>query len=132
MHWKVNYMMTIGKELKKIRLTYGLTQREMSAGVLKPTYYGLIERGERQIGIKDLFEILKRNGISIYEFFGDFDKEAVKQRQLENRIQMACLTEDKHQIDALLKLKKIKADKLKNLQLQLVKAEISGGGKTPA
>lgn len=120
-------MKTIGKELKIIRLTYGLTQREMSAGVVEPTYYGLIERGDRQIGIKDLLEILKRNGISIYEFFNTFDKKAVKERRLENRIQMACLTQNKAQITNLLKLNKIKADKLQSQQLKLVKEKISGG-----
>ncbi|TSO25404.1 helix-turn-helix transcriptional regulator [Lactobacillus sp. LL6] len=120
-------MTTIGKELKKIRITYGLTQRKMSAGVLKPTYYGIIERGDRQISIKDLLEILKRNGISIYEFFSVFDKKAVKQYRLKNRLQMACLTKDKIEIDDLLKLDEIKANELQTLQLKLVKAEILGG-----
>lgn len=123
---------TIEKELKKVRKTYGLTQREMSAGVLKPSYYGLIERGVRQISIKDLLELLKQNGISIYEFFSVFDERTVKQRKLENRIQMAYLTRNEDEIDDLLELKKIKANKLQKLQLQLVKAEISGGGTEPA
>ncbi|MGQ5709754.1 helix-turn-helix domain-containing protein [Lactobacillus sp. PSON] len=123
-------MTTIGKELKKIRLTYGLTQREMSADVLDPTYYGIIERDDRRISIKDLLEILNRNGISIYEFFSDFDKKAVKQYRLKNRIQMACLTRDKAKIDNLLKLDEIKANELQTLQLNLVKAEISGGVNT--
>lgn len=122
-------MTTIGKELKKIRTTYGLTQREMSAGVLKPTYYGLIEQGLRKISINDLLEILKRNGISIYEFFGAFDQKEVQQRHFENQIQMACLTGDEEQIETLLKLDKIKANRLQSLQLQLIKAEISGGVK---
>lgn len=120
-------MTTIGKELKKIRTIYGLNQREMSAGVLKPTYYGLIEQGIRSISIDDLLEILKRNGISIYEFFSAFDQKEVQRRNLENRIQMACLTGDEAQIDALLELDEIKAASLQSLQLQLVKAEISGG-----
>lgn len=120
-------MTTVGKELKKIRKMYGLSQAEMSAGVVTLPYYGGVERGTKKISIDSLLKILEKNGISIYEFFGAFDPKETHRRNLENRIQMAYLSGDIDELDSLLALDEIQADSLQSLQLQLVRSEISGG-----
>ena len=51
----------IGQRLKDIRLSLGLSQKEMVEGVMDRSSYSRIESGKTLIGISSLLKILYRN-----------------------------------------------------------------------
>ena len=61
--------MTIGERLKELRLFLGLTQEEMTQGIVSESFYSKVERGTSKINILDLLEILNKNGINLEDFF---------------------------------------------------------------
>ena len=119
--------MTIGEQLKKLRYKYDLSQEEMSAGLISEEYYSGIEDDKRNININTLLEILRRNDITIYEFFSAFDEQAVEEREVQNQIEMASLTGDVQALDELLGLDEVKHNTVQRLELELVRAEKMGG-----
>ncbi|WP_158304584.1 helix-turn-helix domain-containing protein [Lactobacillus helveticus] len=50
-----------------------LTQKEMCAGVVTESFYSRVENRKSEINIDDLLAILKKNHVSIRDFFGVFD-----------------------------------------------------------
>lgn len=50
--------MLIGERLKELRLFLGLTQKEMSQGIVSESFYSRVERGTRKIKIVDLLTLL--------------------------------------------------------------------------
>ncbi|WP_173005101.1 helix-turn-helix domain-containing protein, partial [Lactobacillus helveticus] len=50
--------MTIGQQLKKTRLLFGLTQEEMSAGIVSKSFYSRVERDKNAITINKLIAML--------------------------------------------------------------------------
>lgn len=70
--------MTIGERLKKIRLLLGLTQTEISQGVVTESFYSKVERNISKIKIEDLLAILNKNGVSLEDFFEIQDDERNK------------------------------------------------------
>lgn len=63
--------MSIGERLKKLRLFLGLTQAEMSQGIVSESFYSRVERGTRKINILDLLALLNKNGIHLEDFFSE-------------------------------------------------------------
>ncbi|QNQ82328.1 helix-turn-helix transcriptional regulator [Lactobacillus sp. PV037] len=61
--------MRIGERLKTVRLFLGLTQTEMSEGVMTESYYSKVERDISKVKIDALLTMLNRNGISLEDFF---------------------------------------------------------------
>ena len=61
-----------GCRLRKIRCEKGISQEELAslAGVHR-TYIGGIERGERNVGLRNIFAISHALGVEITELFGD-------------------------------------------------------------
>lgn len=60
----------IGKRIKEIRLCKNLSQEECALNCeLNRTYFGSVERGERNISIINLNKICNSFGISLKEFF---------------------------------------------------------------
>lgn len=124
--------MAIGEELKKLRYKYDLSQEEMSAGVISGEYYSTIEEDKRNVNINTLLEILRRNGITIYEFFSAFDAKAVRSKEIHSRIEMAILTGNVQALDELLELDEVKRNTVQRLELQLVRSEEMGVNALPA
>jgi len=63
----------IGLQLKKIRLSKNLTQEQLAElSSLHRTYIGSIERGERNITVKNLNKILVAMDYTFLSFFKDF------------------------------------------------------------
>lgn len=63
----------IGDQLKKARLKSGLTQEQLAElSGLHRTYIGSIERGERNITVKNLYKILLAMNCSLGDFFQFF------------------------------------------------------------
>ena len=65
--------MTIGEQLKKIRIHLGITQAQMCAGIISETFYSRIEHGKSKIDLNDLIKILQKNHISLEEFWEAFE-----------------------------------------------------------
>lgn len=62
--------MKIGKALKKLRKSLGLTQAQMIKGSkITITHYSKMEKGQNRIFVDDLIQILQLRGISISLFF---------------------------------------------------------------
>ncbi len=69
----INLEKKIGDQLKLIRLEKNLTQEHLAELCdLHRTYIGSIERGERNITIKNLCKILMAMNYSLADFFKDF------------------------------------------------------------
>lgn len=64
-------MDTLGARLKKYRLLHGLTQEALADALnVNASYYGRVERGERQFGLPKLLEICDYFNISFDDFLG--------------------------------------------------------------
>lgn len=60
----------IGMQLRFVRLSKGLTQEQLAElSDLHRTYIGSVERGERNITIKNLYKILMAMDCSLVDFF---------------------------------------------------------------
>ncbi len=60
----------IGSKVRALRLAIGLTQEALAEKAnLHPTYMGGIERGERNVGIDNIFKIAAALGVSVTELF---------------------------------------------------------------
>lgn len=63
-------LLNIGRRIKLLRLKAGLTQESLAAQCsLDRSYYGAVERGESNISILSLCEILEFFSIKIEDFF---------------------------------------------------------------
>ena len=76
--------MTIGERLKELRLFLGLTQEEMTQGVVSESFYSKVERGTSKINILDLLEILNKNGINLEDFFEE--ENSTNKNNLNNEL----------------------------------------------
>lgn len=63
----------LGDQLKKSRVKKGLTQEQLAElSGLHRTYIGSVERGERNITVKNLYKILLAMNCSLRDFFKSF------------------------------------------------------------
>ena len=67
-----NFSGELGKRLKEIRASKGLSQEELAdLADVHRTYIGLVERGQRNLTVKILIKILSILQIELKEFFDD-------------------------------------------------------------
>lgn len=66
----------VGKRIKALRRSYGLTQEQLSETIdISVTYYSLVECGNRMLSLKNLIKVSKIYSVSMdYLIFGT-DKE---------------------------------------------------------
>lgn len=63
----------IGEQLRVVRLKNGLSQEKLAElSGLHRTYIGSVERGERNITVKNLYRILSAMSCSLGDFFKSF------------------------------------------------------------
>ena len=63
----------VGQRVRDLRLKLGISQEELAErAALHRNYVGGVERGERDIGIIALGQLVKALGLSLAEFFGPF------------------------------------------------------------
>lgn len=76
------------KLLKQLRLGRNLTQAQTAAAVsISPSYYGMIERGERNPTLEDAKRLADFFGISIdLLFFGNLSYKSYKALLMKNKI----------------------------------------------
>ncbi|WP_018659586.1 helix-turn-helix domain-containing protein [Allofustis seminis] len=60
--------MNVGQALKEIRRRENLTQKEMAANIISPSFYAKVEKGYHHISADDLFDILKAHQLSLEDF----------------------------------------------------------------
>lgn len=59
-----------GERIKKLREQKGMTQQELADKArLHNTYVGSVERGEKNISLKNIEKVVKGLGTSLSEFF---------------------------------------------------------------
>ena len=77
--------MQIDEKLLAVRKKLGLSKAQMADGVIDPSYYSRVERGESNISATDLIGLLQKHNVSVIDFlseFGDIQpKIEVYQRQ---------------------------------------------------
>lgn len=78
--------MKIGDILKAYRVRAGLTQEQMTGGVVSESFYSKVERGIHKIDVDTLVEMLQANGFSTSALFMYMDEEAAKK---EDSVQQA-------------------------------------------
>ena len=104
--------MTIGQQLKKTRLLFGLTQEEMSAGIVSESFYSRVERDKNAITINKLIAMLNANNISLNDFFKTFDNEGMPELKLQRQIYSAFNDRDLDQLHQIEKTLSSKNDVL--------------------
>ncbi len=95
--------MDIGDAIKSLRTSRQMTQKEFTKEVLSSSFLSKIENGEHRISAEDLFIILKRNNISIHEFYLMIDTEAETLNHME-KISQAYYSSDLPSLRHLAKL----------------------------
>lgn len=96
--------MNIGETLKSMRLHAGLTQKEMTAGIISESYYSKVERGVSDISADILFKLLVAHNFDPLTFFM---RIRYREKNNENLADYAAISfaQNKKDIDALNKLK---------------------------
>lgn len=95
--------MKIGTELLHLRKRLGLTQAEMSAGVISTSFYSKVERNIHDIGVNDLIEILNKHKVDKVYFFRNLGTNEKKTE--ENILDQITLAFEQKNKGQLLKLK---------------------------
>lgn len=115
----------LGQRLKDIRLSLGLSQKEMVEGVMDRSSYSRIESGKTLIGISSLLKILELNQISILDFFGEWGEVKAKNSDYENAATDAFLRGDVEMLTSLKNDPTYPAVKVKHV-IGLMLAELNG------
>ena len=65
-------LIRFGERVRALRTRIGLSQEQLAekAGIHR-TYVGGVERGERNLGLKNVFRLAKALGVSVAELFVD-------------------------------------------------------------
>lgn len=65
-------LIRFGKRVRTLRERIGLSQEQLAdkAGIHR-TYVGGVERGERNLGLKNVFRIAKALGVTVAELFSE-------------------------------------------------------------
>ncbi|BDR57142.1 helix-turn-helix domain-containing protein [Xylocopilactobacillus apis] len=78
--------MTIGELLKQYRISKLRTQKEWANGVVSPSYYAKVEKNQHRITAEDLVEILRKNNVSIIDFFKEYNYQDQKHHDIKTKI----------------------------------------------
>ena len=71
-------LLIFGNRLRALRLARGITQEVLAERAdLHPTYIGGVERGERNLGLLNLFKLTAALGVRPSDILMDFDEEEI-------------------------------------------------------
>lgn len=76
-----------GKILKRIRLEKGLTQKELSAGILSRSHLSELENGNYYCSFDKFLQLLRRLNVSLHEF-DLYLKESIYQEDFQRKIKI--------------------------------------------
>ncbi len=69
-------LIRFGRKVRRERTRLGLSQEELAArAAVHRTYIGMVERAEKNITLENIEKICKALGLSVGEFFMDFNDE---------------------------------------------------------
>lgn len=108
--------MDIGKTLRLFRLSRGLNQEEMAAGIITESYYSKVERGLHKIDAESLFKILKIHDFNANSFFEAVKLQDKTQRTAGILLNKIAIAQNNKDLEALDKIKDeiIKNEIIKN------------------
>lgn len=110
--------MKIGEALKKERIRLGLTQDEMTKGIIQKSHYSKVERGIENISADSLFRILFAHHIDTENFLEEIkdnfqSDEGLRAEQLERQTMEAFNKSDTKQIrEDIMKILNLKDDQI--------------------
>ena len=90
--------MAIGRKLRRLRQSLGLTQVEMSDGIVDRSFYSRIESGRSSITTEELMKILGKHHVSIIEFLGQDQKHRANNSLFQDQAVEAYFNNDVHQL----------------------------------
>lgn len=90
--------MAIGEKLRKLRQSLGLTQSEMSAGVVDRSFYSRIENERSSITAEELMKILENQNVSIIKFLESGYGCKANNSVFQDRAVEAYFNNDIHQL----------------------------------
>lgn len=117
--------MAIGKQLRKLRQSLGLTQTEMAAGVVDRSFYSRIENESSAITIEELMKILKRHDISVVKFLKQDSTNRVNNSIFQDQAIEAYFNNDINQLKLMSEEIEIKDARAK-LALDFLVAKLEG------
>lgn len=100
----------IGKRIKNFRMIRGLTQEQLAESSNRHfTYIGRVERGEKNISVQALNDILNALGVSFKEFFMPFEvfDTSDSLQEIYEDIVIPMMEKDRGQQDRLLRIFKL-------------------------
>lgn len=100
----------IGKRIKNFRMIRGLTQEQLAESSNRHfTYIGRIERGEKNISVQALNDILNALGVSFKEFFMPFEvfDTSDSLQEIYEDIVIPMMEKDRGKQDRLLQIFKL-------------------------
>lgn len=115
--------MTIGKKLKKQRLSLGLNRKQFADGIINESYLAYVENDKSEIRVNALIALLKQNNISIISFLSNFGDAKPSLSVYEQEADDAFFNQD---IVRLKKLSNSCPNTLTKEVIQLMTAKISG------
>lgn len=117
---------SIGEQLKKLRLHAGLSQTEMAAGLISESYYSKVERGKHGIDADVLIDLLAKHHFGVIEFFNNLVNQNSDQNpdfELINEITFAQNRKDVTALDKIsAKVEKMEGEVSDNVKIRLARA----------
>lgn len=77
--------MTVGQKLREFRKVLGMTQAEMSSGVISKATLSRIERNENPVVTSDLVKILIKHKVSVVDFLQEYSDIDVGVKSYQNQ-----------------------------------------------
>lgn len=117
--------MTIGEKLKKIRISLGLNQDEMAAGVMNRSFYSRIENDESRINSMDLLRLLQVHNISVFKFLDDKGNTKARNSLYQDLAALAYQQKNLSKLEEILNDQNFTNQKVKQI-VQLMIHELRG------
>lgn len=104
--------MTIGEQLKALRMAKGLTQKEMAAGIVSASYYSKVENDEQSIDQKRLNQILEMHHLNadVFRLRLIYSENITKLSKVRGTVERAASIPNREELDNLSKM--IKDEKI--------------------
>lgn len=93
--------MAIGKKLRKLRQSLGLTQEEMSSDMMDRSFYSRIESERSSITTEQLMKILKKQNVSIIKFLNQNHGHRTNNNIFQDQAVEAYFNNDLQQLQLL-------------------------------
>ncbi|MBA1393260.1 XRE family transcriptional regulator, partial [Lactobacillus sp. XV13L] len=115
--------MKVGQLLKQYRREKNLTQKQMAAGIISPSFYAKVEKGQHEINATDFLAILQVQEIDLIEFMQKYnlsqESSSYFEQYLEQLVERSYYAGDGYTLHQLQILLLNNNDRKKSKQLLL-------------